>query len=182
MGTNMLRYGLWRMSGALPFAAIISGEDNLTAVHFANRECFHGVYTGTKDKRKVIEHLSQENELEPKNLICVFDDINDLGMAEMCGVRIMVRRNASPLLADYAVERSVCDYVTGAAEFAVREACELVLGLLGIYADVVQSRVAYDAEYQRYFESRQAIATSAYLTRDDLIVSSANVTPVSLTS
>ena len=116
MGTNMLRYGLWRKSGALPFAAIISGENNKSAVHFANREHFDGVYTGVRDKCKIIEHLSHENSIEPKDLICVFDDINDLGMAQMCGVRLMVRRDASPLLLDYAEEHSICDYITGATQ------------------------------------------------------------------
>jgi 3-deoxy-D-manno-octulosonate 8-phosphate phosphatase (KDO 8-P phosphatase) len=157
MGTNMLRYGLWRNTGALPFAAIISGENNQTAIGFARREHFHAVFTGVRDKRQVIEQLSTEHGLDPKELICVFDDINDLGMAEMCGVRLMVRRDASPLLAEYAVEGGICDYFTGSAEYAVREICELLLGLLGSYAEVVQSRVAVDADYQRYFDSRQAV-------------------------
>jgi len=174
MGTNMLRYALWRKSGALPFAAIISGENNKSAVHFANREHFDGVYTGVRDKRKIIEHLANEKGVEPKELICVFDDINDLGMAAMCGVRLMVRRDASPLLHDYAEERSICDYITGNSQYAVREACELALGLLGTYTDVVQSRVAYDDEYQQYFAARQAVSTKAYVTHEDSIIRSVN--------
>ena len=174
MGTNMLRYGLWRMAESLPFAAIISGENNKGAVGLANRERFNAVYTGAMDKRKVIEHLSNENDMEPKELICVFDDINDLGMAELCGVRLIVRRDASPLLVDYAVERSICDYVTGGSQFAVREACELALGLLDIYAEVVQSRVSFDGEYQRYFDARQSVSTKSFIAREDLIVRSVN--------
>lgn len=172
MGTNMLRYGLWRQAESLPFAAIISGEDNRSAVQFANREHFNGVYTGVKDKRTVIEHLASENKLEPRELICIFDDINDLGMAEMCGVRLLVRRDASPLLTEFAVERNLCDYVTGASEFAVREACELALGLLGVYGDVVASRVAVDEYYDRYFDERQAVSTKSFVTREDSIIRS----------
>lgn len=170
MGTNMLRYGLWRRKEKLPFAAIISGEDNKSAIRFAGRERFDSVYTGIKDKRQVIEHLSNRNSVDPKELICVFDDINDLGMAGLCGVRLMVRRDASPLLMKYATQRSLCDYVTGSAEFAVREACELLLGLLGAHDDVVQSRVAYDENYQRYFQTRQAVSTRAFVTRDNSII------------
>lgn len=170
MGTNMLRYGLWRNTGKLPFTAIISGEDNKSAIRFAGRECFDNVYTGIKDKRNVIEHLSNQNDLDAKELICVFDDINDLGMAELCGVRLMVRRDASPLLKEYVAQRSVCDYVTGSPEFAVREVCELLLGLMGAHDDVVQSRVAYDEEYQRYFQARQAVTTRAFVMRDNSIV------------
>jgi 3-deoxy-D-manno-octulosonate 8-phosphate phosphatase (KDO 8-P phosphatase) len=179
MGTNMLRYGLWRSVGRLPFTAIISGEDNQSAIRFAARECFDSVYTGIKDKRNVIEHLSSQNDLDAKELICVFDDINDLGMAELCGVRLMVRREASPLLKEYAAQRSLCDYVTGSPEFAVREVCELVLGLSGAHDDVVQSRVAYDEEYRRYFQARQAVTTRAFVMRNNSIVEHDALSPVS---
>lgn len=156
MGTNMLRYGLWRAAGSLPFTAIISGENNETAARFAEREHFHAVYTGIRDKREVIAKIADDQGIEAQQLICVFDDINDLGMANMCGLRFMVCRDASPLLARYAAERGLCDYLAGSA-YAVREVCELLLGLLGSFDDVVSSRVAVDEDYQRYFEARQAI-------------------------
>ena len=158
MGTNMLRYGLWRIAGNQPFAAIISGENNKTAVQFAEREHFHAVFTGIRDKRQVIEKISSEHGIDAKQLICVFDDINDLGMAGLCGLRLMVRRDASPMLADYAAQQGICDYLSGSSDYAVREICELLLGLLGSYDDVVSSRVTVDDDYQRYFEARQAIA------------------------
>ncbi len=157
MGTNMLRYGLWRNAGSLPFVAIISGENNKTAIQFAEREHFHHVFTGIRDKRQVINRIATETGFDPKQMICVYDDINDLGMAAMCGVRMMVRREASPLLADYAALNGYCDYLTGSAEYAVREVSELLLGLLGSYDVVVDSRVAVDDDYQRYFEARQAV-------------------------
>ncbi len=157
MGTNMLRYGLWRETGSLPFAAIISGESNRTAAQFAEREHFHAVYTGIRDKREVIDKITAEQSIDAKQLICVFDDINDLGMAGLCGVRLMVRRDASPLLASHAARQGACDYLTGSANYAVREICELLLGLLGSYDEVVSSRVAVDDDYQRYFTARQAI-------------------------
>lgn len=157
MGTNMLRYGLWRASGGLPFTAIISGENNKTAIQFAEREHFDAVYTGIRDKREVIAKVSADQGIEAEQLICVFDDINDLGMAGLCGVRLMVGRDASPLLSRYAAQRGLCDYRTGSA-YAVREICELLLGLLGAFDDVVSSRVAVDDDYRRYFEARQAVA------------------------
>ncbi len=157
MGTNMLRYGLWRSSGELPYAAIISGENNPTALRFAEREHFNAVFTGIRDKREVIEKIAAEQGVSAGTLVCVFDDINDLGMAGMCGVRVMVRRDASPMLADYAARHGICDYITGSADYAVREACELLLGLMGAFDDVVSSRVAVDDDYQRYFAGRQAV-------------------------
>ncbi len=157
MGTNMLRFGLWRSSGALPFAAIISGADNPTAIRFAEREHFNAVFTGIRDKRQVIDSIVAQHGVDAGQLVCVFDDINDLGMAEMCGVRLMVKRDASPLLADFAARNALCDYVTGSSKYAVREVCELLLGLTGSYDDVVRSRIDVDEDYRQYFAARQAV-------------------------
>lgn len=164
MGTNMLRYGLWRKLGALPYTAIVSGEDNESAINFARREHFTEVYTGVQDKRHITERVCGREGLNPQQIACVFDDINDLPMAEMCGLRLMVRRTASPLLAEYVARRSLCDYVSGAASgnYAVREICELLLGLLGNYETVLDSRVAFDGEYQTYLQNRQNVVTGMF--------------------
>lgn len=164
MGTNMLRYGLWRKLGKLPYTAIISGEDSDNAIRFAEREHLTDVYTGVKNKRLVLEHLCNHDSLSPEQIVCVFDDINDLPMADFCGLRLLVRRNASPLLADYVARHSLCDYISGshASGYAVREICELMLGLLGSYDQVLNSRVAYDDEYRTYLQSRQAVVTESF--------------------
>ncbi len=163
MGTNMLRYGLWRKLGKLPYTAIISGENNDSAINFAEREHFTHVYTGVQNKRLVIERLCGTAGLSPDQVACVFDDINDLPMADLCGLRLMVRRSASPLLADYVARRSLCDYISGAdsGSYAVREICELLLGLLGSYDQVLDSRVAYDDDYRTYLQLRQAVVTGS---------------------
>jgi len=172
MGTNMLRYGLWRRLGDLPYTAIISGENNESAIAFAEREHLTAVYTGILSKQYVIEHLCGEQDLKPEQIACVFDDINDLPMAEVCGLRFMVRRSESPMFADHVERRDLCDYVTGAksGDYPVREICELVLGLMESYTDVVESRGARDAEYEGYFRIRQAAVTRFYGQDDDAIV------------
>ena len=172
MGTNMLRYGMWRKHGELPYTAIISGEDNESAIAFAKREHLTAIYTGIRRKQDVISHLCTEHELRPAQLACVFDDINDLPMAEVCGLRFMVRRDASPLFADHVVDRKACDYVTGAnsVNYAVREVCELLLGITDTYSEVVESRVASDEKYEEYFEARQAVATRHYGQDDGAVV------------
>lgn len=161
MGTNMLRYGLWRRLKQLPYTAIISGENNESAIAFAKREHLTAVYTGIRRKQQVIGHICNEHALQPEQIACVFDDINDLPMAEICGFRCRVNREASPLFSAFVDRQEFCDYVTGANSdgFAVREACELILGLMDVYADVVESRVASDADYESYFRARQATKT-----------------------
>jgi 3-deoxy-D-manno-octulosonate 8-phosphate phosphatase (KDO 8-P phosphatase) len=169
MGTNLLRYALWRAHGALPVAALVTGADNPSARGFALREHFHAVYYGARNKTQAIEQLCKAHTISSENLVCFFDDVNDLGMAFACGVRIFVQRSASPLLRDYVVRQGFCDYVTGHSpeRYAVREACELLLGLLGSFETVVASRVAWDRDYDSYFKARQAHATEVIdLTQD----------------
>lgn len=161
MGTNMLRYGLWRRNGSQPTAAIITGADNPTAESFAKREHFQTVFRGIANKRVAIGQLCDRHGLEPSEIACVFDDINDLGMAAECGARFLVRRAASPLLQDFVARNNLCDYITAAEgdRFAVRECSELMLGLIGMFDDVVRSRSAHDADYRKYFSARQSIET-----------------------
>jgi 3-deoxy-D-manno-octulosonate 8-phosphate phosphatase (KDO 8-P phosphatase) len=161
MGTNLLRYALWRAHGALPIAALITGADNPSARTFALREHFHAIYYGARNKTAAIETLCRLHGVSSERLVCIFDDVNDLGMAFACGIRVYVQRSASPLLRDYVVRQGLCDYVTAhpPERHAVREACELMLGLLGAFDAVVGSRVAWDREYAAYFAARQALTT-----------------------
>jgi 3-deoxy-D-manno-octulosonate 8-phosphate phosphatase (KDO 8-P phosphatase) len=162
MGLNLLRYALWRERGeTLPVTALITGVDNPSARVFATREHFHALYYGTKSKTGAIEALCSEHRLSPDQIVCLFDDVNDLGMAFGCGIRVLVRRDASPLLKDYVARHGLCDYITGLAprEHAVREVAELLLGLLGTFDAVVTSRVAWDTDYARFFGARQAVTT-----------------------
>lgn len=161
MGTNLLRYALWRAHGELPVAAIISGEHNAGARAFAEREHFHALYQGVKNKGQAVRELCAAHQLRLENILCVFDDVNDLAMARDCAVRVLVRREASPLLREHVARQALADYVTAftAGGNAVRETAELLLGLLGAFETVVSSRVAFDADYQRYFAARQAVGT-----------------------
>lgn len=164
MGLNMLRYGLWRREHRLAVTAIVSGETNDDAIEFAEREHVQAVYLGVPDKRLALHHLCDSRELEKKELVFVFDDINDLGMAEECGVRCLVRRGAAPLLREYVVRHGLCEYVTAndVSGNAVREVAEMLLGQMGVYDEVVSSRAAFDAEYRAFFDARQICSPERY--------------------
>lgn len=162
MGMNLLRYALWRKhGGAQPVTALITGVENPTAREFAAREHVHAVFSSAKNKALAVEALCKRHGLSPEQLVCIFDDVNDLSMAFGCGVRVLVRRAASPLLQDYVARHGLCDYITAhtAQEYAVREAAELLLGLLDSFDAVVAARVAWDDEYVRFFAQRQAVVT-----------------------
>jgi 3-deoxy-D-manno-octulosonate 8-phosphate phosphatase (KDO 8-P phosphatase) len=161
MGTNLLRYALWREQGELPIAALITGAENPSARAFALREHFHAIYYGSRNKTSAIETLCRVHGISSEQLVCIFDDVNDLGMAFACGIRVLVQRTASPLLREYVVTQGLCDYVTAHTpeRHAVREVCELLIGLLGSFEAVVASRVGWDRDYAAYFAARQALTT-----------------------
>jgi 3-deoxy-D-manno-octulosonate 8-phosphate phosphatase (KDO 8-P phosphatase) len=158
MGTNLLRYAFWRARGKLPVCAIVSGADNPTARSFARREHFTAVYTGFADKTVAFEKLESRYSVGRDTIAYLFDDANDFSAAAGCGLRCLVRRDASPLLREYAVTSGLVDYVTAAraGEYPVREVAEMLVGLFGDYRGVFGSRHAFDAEYQAYFSQRQA--------------------------
>ncbi len=173
MGINMLRYGLWRKNGQLPAVALISGQTNHTAIQLARREHFHDVYSGISDKRLAVQHFCTARRVKLDQIACVFDDINDVGMAKVCGLSCLVNRPASPLFKRYVSDNKICDYITGSSprSHAVREVAELFLGLMGLFETVVESRVAYDQDYRDYFNQRQATLTRFYTQQADKIVS-----------
>jgi 3-deoxy-D-manno-octulosonate 8-phosphate phosphatase (KDO 8-P phosphatase) len=172
MGTNMLRYGYWRRCGRLPFMAIISGERDRTALTFAKREHFDAVYKGIPDKKNALEHACAAVQVEPSQMVCIFDDINDLSMVKHCGLRIQIQRTASPMFMEYTEAKGLCDYITAhiAQENAVRECCELLLALWGNYFETIESRVAFDADYQAYWKARNENNTFYYTWEKDQII------------
>ena len=161
MGTNLLRYALWRRQGQMPITAIISGMDNPTAQQFAKREHFQVVYSSATDKSQAIAQLCVRYDLKTHEIGCVFDDVNDLSMAAVCGLRFLVRRDASPLLQDHVARRQLVDYLSAGSSghYVVREVAELLLGLMGVFDAVTDSRVSVDEDYKNYFAARQAVHT-----------------------
>ena len=163
MGTNLLRFGLWlQQDKQLPVAAVITGVTNVLADKLVGREHFHACYSQAKHKIDVLHHLLKQHKLQPQEVAFFFDDALDLSVAEVAGVRIMVRRDANPLFTKYVIDNGLTDYITGnqSGQFAVREGCELLLGLLGQYNSVMAERLRYHPVYDQYYQQRQAVESS----------------------
>jgi len=156
MGLNMLRFSYWLTHGALPWVAIITGANNLTALEFAKREHLNATILKAKDKAKVISKLAKKHNFKTEESLFVFDDILDLGAAKLCNTSICVQRSASPLFNDFLSTDQFCDYKTGSSggKHAVRELCELLIGLYGNYDEVVQKRMAFEGDYANYLHQR----------------------------
>lgn len=162
MGTNLLRYAYWRANGTLPICAVVSGAVNATAESFVHREHFDVAYCGFIDKSTAFDSLQKAHSLQRKEIAYVFDDANDFSVARDCLLRFLVRRDASPLMREYAVSNNLIDYVTAvqSGEYPVREIAELMIGMLGEYPAVFDSRQEYDSQYQAYFAARQSVQSS----------------------
>jgi 3-deoxy-D-manno-octulosonate 8-phosphate phosphatase (KDO 8-P phosphatase) len=162
MGTNLLRFSRWLLRGELPIVAIMSGERNTLSFQLTSREHFHQGYFRVKDKMQAFRHFAALHNLDPKEIAFVFDDVLDLALAEEAGLRIMVQHAGSPLFKKFVLDRKLADYVTSRSPYAVREACELMIGTTGNYDEVIGSRSHFTDRYKEYLAARQAVNTEYF--------------------
>jgi 3-deoxy-D-manno-octulosonate 8-phosphate phosphatase (KDO 8-P phosphatase) len=172
MGTNLLRFAYWLQNKNLPYTAVISGEKNSAAFWFCTREHFHSSYYKVAHKIEALDHFCKQYNLKHEEVAFVFDDVLDLSVAAKVGIRILIRRKASPLLTEHVIANKQADYATGSCSgnFAVREACELLMGLQNMYDKTVSARTAYDAVYDGYREARNKVNTLFFTKTDKGIV------------
>ena len=142
------------------------------AFTFIDRERFHGSYSKFANKLEATKHLCETHCIEPNQICFVFDDVLDLSLAEVAGFRIFIPRKANPLFNEYVIKHQLADYVTGASsgESAVREACELLMGLNGNYNEVITERKNFSETYSSYLTLRKATTPVYYTMQDGAVV------------
>ena len=96
MGINMLRFGYYMLSGQIPYTAIVTGETNQTAFKWAKRERLDNVFFQVKHKVDLLSLLKNNQNIEPDQILFVFDDILDLSLAREVGARFLINRKANP--------------------------------------------------------------------------------------
>ena len=161
MGVNMLRFGLWLQNGErLPVASVITGQHNPHAERFAQREKLHGLYMGFIDKREAFDAFLKKHGLKEKEVAFFFDDAIDLAVADRCGVRVLMRGQASEFFIKHAVQRGSADIITALSggQNGLREATDALLTLMGRFGESIDNRAMYSATYQRYLGERQTVA------------------------
>ena len=165
MGVNMLRFSYFLKDNTIPFTAIITGENNETADYFAKREHFDEIFLKVKNKIEILDWLTQHKGFTNEEVLFVFDDILDLSIAKVCGLRFMVNRNASFMLTSYCKKNQLCDYITknNAENHAIREISEVAISLMGDYDQVIEKRINYDEDYLNYLEIRNSKITKSSL-------------------
>lgn len=163
MGINMLRFSYYLRNNTIPYTAIITGENNETATYFAKREHFDAIFLKSKNKIEILDWLTQHNKFTNEEVLFVFDDILDLSLAKVCGLRFMVNREASFMLKPYCKTNKLCDYITknDGGNHALREICELAISLTGDYDQVIDKRIKFTGDYSKYIEIRNSIVTQS---------------------
>ena len=168
MGINLLRFALWYKNGVLPTVVIITGEDNPTARYYAEREHFDAVYFKARKKDVAFEDVQKKHGVTAGETLFVFDDVLDLNLAARVALRMAVSHSSAPLLAHYMEDGSLADYMSySKAGSALREICELCMGLMGFYEEAVSHRIQFSEDYARYWQARNAGTTQVYLSKDE---------------
>lgn len=171
MGLNMLRFSYFLKFGFIPDIYIVTGENNPPALHLSKREHFRAVYLKAKVKTDSMTHIKANNNFDNGQVAFMFDDILDMGLAEIVGTGFYVSRTANPLLNDYVAGNNLAVYRTAnsGGGNAVREVCELCIGVLENYDEVVKLRVSNDPVYQEYLSLRNKLQTSFYINKSGQI-------------
>jgi 3-deoxy-D-manno-octulosonate 8-phosphate phosphatase (KDO 8-P phosphatase) len=156
MGTNLLRFNYFMQHQDVPVVAIVTGEKNDFAFRLSEREHFHAVYFKIKNKIAALGHLCNSYQLQPGEVAFFFDDVLDLSIPPVAGLRMMIGRTSNPLLLNYVAENKLADYITAndGGRHGVREAIELLIGLTGLYNETLDHRIQYDEVYRSYIALR----------------------------
>lgn len=174
MGINLLRFSHHLRHGSLAYAAIITSEANASAHFLAQREDFSALYFKATNKAKSFAHFLAAHDLQPEEVAFVFDDVLDLAVAAQCGLRIAVHRRANPLFNRYLQAHSLVDYLSAAQPYAIREVCELLVGLHGNYETTVTERRDLSPRYLAYMAERKQRKTAVWTGAGELSVTVAD--------
>ncbi len=164
MGTNLLRYSYFLKAGKMPLTVVISGEKNATAFYFCKRENFNSSVFKVPNKIPALNFICENENIKPSEVAYFFDDVLDLPIAEVCGLRILISQKINPLFTDHCIKNKLVDYISAnsGGDHAVREVTELLIGLNGNYTEVINNRKNYDPNYRDYLEKRKQIVTKFY--------------------
>lgn len=164
MGTNLLRFSHYLNSKKLPVTAIISGEKNESAQFFANREHFDFAFYKIAHKIDALNFICKEKNIEPDEVVYFFDDVLDLSIAKVCGLRILISKQATSLFANYCIKNNLVDYITAndGANHGIREASEMLMTLNENFDDVLRIRTEYTLPYKTYIDLRNSTETLVF--------------------
>ncbi|HLF34168.1 MAG TPA: hypothetical protein VI583_08020 [Cyclobacteriaceae bacterium] len=164
MGVNLLRFNYFLIHNRHLRTFIITGLHNKSAVSYVEREHFDGIFLNYKNKEIALDIITGEYGIARHEAAFIFDDVLDLGIARTAILSFFVKRKASPLTTEFVLNNKLCDYVTGmeGGDFAVREVCELLMGLSGKFNETLEKRIQFTGSYAGFYEARQQVTTKVF--------------------
>lgn len=161
MGINLLRFSSWLKNRHILHCFIVTGMNNQAAIGFSKREHFDGIFMNQKNKRLALNSICASLKIKPEEAAFIFDDIIDIEVAKLCGLSFFVKRKANPLLTSYIEGNRIGNYITANSghDNAIREICELLIGLGGNYDKSLEMRSSFSPEYEEYLNTRNKIDT-----------------------
>jgi 3-deoxy-D-manno-octulosonate 8-phosphate phosphatase (KDO 8-P phosphatase) len=177
MGVNMMRFSYYLLHGQLPISIILTGENNKLAISFAQRESFHTVFYKTPNKKKALTFLCEQYGIATDEVLFVFDDVLDFGVAELAGARFMIGRSDNVLLRKFAVDNNLVDYLTlnNGRDHAVREVSELVMLLQDNFDETIKNRMHFSDNYKTYLQLRNTVTPQFFITKNSQIIEDINL-------
>lgn len=164
MGTNLLRFSYFLKTKHLPTCAIISGENNESAQFFAARECFDLSFYKVAHKIDALNYVCDHKGIRPEDVVYFFDDVLDLSIAKVCGLRIMIGKQATTLFTEYCIQNKLVDYISAnsGGDHGIRESCEMLMSLNGNFDEVLKLRTDSTDVYKEYITFRNHIQTRVF--------------------
>jgi 3-deoxy-D-manno-octulosonate 8-phosphate phosphatase (KDO 8-P phosphatase) len=164
MGTNLLRFSYFLKTKHLPLSAIISGEKNESAQFFANREHFNLSFYKIAHKIDALNYICDHKGIKPEEVVYFFDDVLDLSIAKVCGLRIMIGKEATTLFTEYCINNNLVDYISSndGGDHGVRESCEMLMTVNGTFSEVLKQRTEHTEVYKDYIRQRNNVDTLIY--------------------
>jgi 3-deoxy-D-manno-octulosonate 8-phosphate phosphatase (KDO 8-P phosphatase) len=165
MGINMLRFSFFLKDKNMPLLFILTGMNNQSALDFSKREHFDGIFMNLKNKKNALDQIFENFRIKSDESAFFFDDIIDIAVAKRCKLSFFIYNKSNPLLLDYIKANNIASYISGksAEEHAVREICELLIGLNGNYDQIVEARSAFSGIYEEYLQTRNETVTRSIL-------------------
>ena len=164
MGLNMFKLNYWLVNKKIPQTFIITGQNNKTAIKLAERENMNAVFLSYLYKPDALNIICDLYDIKKEEIAFVFDDILDLEVAKQVGLSFLVNRPGSPLTKDHVISKRICDYVTGnsGGNAAVREVCELLIGMTGSMTGTIETRIRFKGDYKKYLSEKSRIKTKIF--------------------
>ena len=164
MGTNLLRFSHFLRTKQLPITAIISGEKNESAQFFATREHFDLSFYKIAHKIDALNYICDQKGIKPEEVVYFFDDVLDLSIAKVCGLRILISKNATTLFMDYCSQNKLVDYIShnDGGNHGIRESCEMLMSVNGNFHEVLKLRTELSDSYKEYITLRNMVNTGIF--------------------